>query len=98
MAVPALYAAVVEKKVAGVIMEDAPDTHMSSCEPELALLRILRYADISQSAGLLFPRQIFMAGKKAAGFKWTKELYRRLGKPERFVDFNGKPEELPSIL
>ncbi|GAF78116.1 unnamed protein product, partial [marine sediment metagenome] len=98
MAVPALYAAAVETKIAGVVLEDAPDTHMSSREPEMALLRVLRHADMPQSAGLVFPRPVVLAGKKAPGFKWTRELYRTLSQPERFVSFDGPAEEIPAKL
>jgi len=97
MAVPALYAAVVDEKIAGVILEDAPDTHNSK-SAELALLRILRHADIPQAAGLLFPRPVYLAGKQASGFTWTEKLYRSLNKSGQFLRFSGNINELPATL
>lgn len=79
LAVAVLYAAIVEEKVAGVLLEDSPDHHGS----ETALFRILRYADIPQSAALLFPRPICFLGEKAKNFGWTEEVYRLLGKARR---------------
>jgi hypothetical protein len=79
LAVPALYAAIVNEQVVGVFLEDAPDHHLS----ETALFRILRYADIPQSAALLFPRPVFFTGTRAPGFAWTDEVYRVLGQPGR---------------
>lgn len=79
LAIPALYAATVEERVAGVFLEDAPDHHTS----ETALFRILRYADVPQSAALLFPRSVFFSGTRAPGFAWTDEVYRVLGQPGR---------------
>jgi len=79
LAVPALYAAIVDEKVAGVLLEDAPGHHTS----ETALFRILRYADVPQSAALLFPRPVFFLGRRADEFHWTEEVYRTLGQPGR---------------
>jgi hypothetical protein len=79
LAIPALYAAAVDEKVAGVFLEAAPDHHTS----ETALFRILRYADVPQFAALLFPRPVFFSGTRAPGFAWTDEVYRVLGQPER---------------
>jgi len=90
LAVPALYAAVVDENVAGVLLEDAPDRHSS----ETALFRILRYADIPQSAATLFPRPVFLLGKKAEGFAWTEGVYRLLGKPSRC----GASTESPAVI
>lgn len=78
-AVPALYAAIVNEQVAGVFLEDAPDHHLS----ETALFRILRYADVPQSAALLFPRPVVFTGTRAPGFAWTDEVYRVLGQTGR---------------
>jgi dienelactone hydrolase len=87
LAIPALYAAAVDEKVAGVFLQDAPDRH----ESETALFSILRYADVPQSAALLFPRPVFFSGTRAPGFAWTEEVYRVLGEPRRCVVSNDSP-------
>ena len=79
LAIPALYAAVADERIAGVLLEDAPEHHTS----ETALFRILRYTDVPQSAALLFPRPVFFLGQRANGFLWTEEVYRTLGQPGR---------------
>jgi hypothetical protein len=95
IAVPVLYSAVVnETNVAGVILENAPDKHVgitpvidSQCNT--ALFNILKYADIPQSAGLLFPRTIVLYGNKKPGFGWTKSMYSRLNKEDKFIETDG---------
>ena len=79
LAIPALYAAVADERVAGVLLEDAPDHHSS----ETAMFRVLRYADVPQAAALLFPRPVFFLGKTSPGFAWTEDVYRLLGQPAR---------------
>jgi dienelactone hydrolase len=79
LAIPALYAALVDERVAGVFLTDAPDHHTS----ETALFRVLRYADVPQSAALLCPRPLYFSGTCAAGFAWTQDVYRLLGQPGR---------------
>jgi len=79
LAIPALYAAVADERVAGVLLEDAPGHHSS----ETALFRVLRYADVPQAAALLFPRPVFFLGKKSSEFGWTENVYRLLGQPTR---------------
>lgn len=95
IAVPVLYSAVVnETNVAGVILEDAPDKHIgitpvidSHCNT--ALFNILQYADIPQSAGLIFPRTIILYGNKKSGFDWTENMYSKLDKKDNFISMDG---------
>jgi dienelactone hydrolase len=82
LAIAALYAAVADDRVAGVLLEDAPDHHTS----ETAMFRVLRYADVPQAAALLFPRPVFLLGKTSVGFGWTKDVYRLLGQPSRCAE------------
>lgn len=93
LAIPALYAAVVDERVAGVFLEDAPDHHTS----ETALFRILRYADVPQSAALLFPRPVVFLGQRAPGFAWTADVYRLLGQPTRCRGSEEGPARIVSI-
>jgi len=75
-------------------LEDAPDRHVGitpveATECETALFHILKYADIPQACGLIFPRRIILTGKKSAGLQWTKALYGDLGAGESFVEHEG---------
>ncbi len=93
LAIPALYAAVVDTRVAGVFLENAPDHH----ESETALFRILRYADVPQAAALLFPRPIVFTGTSARGFAWTREVYRTLGQIDRCVSSTDSPAKRVTV-
>ncbi len=84
LSVPVLYSAVADSTVAGVILENAQDRHIgitpvmaSKCST--AVFSILKYADIPQVAGLLYPRKIVLAGTVKEGFQWTEKLYEDLG-------------------
>ncbi len=99
LAVPVVYSAVVNDKIAGVVLEDAPDRHIgitpveaTGCET--ALFHILKYADIPQAAGLIFPRRTILTGKRSAGFLWTKTLYGQLGAGERLLEHSGSAKDL----
>ncbi len=89
----------VNDKIAGVRLEDAPDRHIGvtpveASECETALFHILKYADIPQAAGLIFPRRIVLTGKRLAGFDWTKALYGQLGVGESFLEHSGSVKDL----
>ena len=94
-AVPALYGAVVNgTNVAGVVLENAQDEHIgitpveaSSCNT--AVFNILKYADIPQVAGLLYPRTIILNGKNKQGFDWTENMYSQLDNANNFVKMDG---------
>ncbi len=95
LAVPVLYSAVVnDKNVAGVILENAPDQHVgitpvieSNCNT--ALFNILKFGDIPQFAGLIYPRTIILDGENKPGFNWTENLYAKLGNSNNFIITEG---------
>ncbi len=100
LAVPVLYSAVVnEKNVAGVILENAPDKHIgitpvieSNCNT--ALFNVLKYGDIPQFAGLIYPRTIILNGTNEPGFNWTENLYSKLGNSNNFIKMAGQSNEV----
>jgi len=94
LAVAALYAAAVEPKIAGVILEDCPDAH----DGETALMRVLRHSEIPISAGLVFPRPIVLLGKQAKGFGWTAALYKTLGRSDSFMKADASDKLLIDML
>ncbi len=90
IAVPVLYSAVVDSSVAGVILENAQDKHIgitpikeSKCNT--ALFNILKYANIPQVAGLIYPRKLILAGDKQPGFDWTENLYIKFDSENSFI-------------
>lgn len=103
LAVPVIYSAAVNSKIAGVVLEDAPDRHIgiTSVEAtrcETALFHILKYADIPQACGLVFPRRTILTGKRLAGFHWTEALYGQLGAAENFLEHEGSVKALLSKI
>jgi dienelactone hydrolase len=85
LAVPALYAAIVDARVAGVVLLDPPDRHAPEDAAETGLLHILVHGDIPQAAGLLYPRKCSIVRPKPGRWSWPRDLYRTLGQPESFI-------------
>ena len=103
LAVPVIYSAAVNSKVAGVVLEDAPDRHIGitpveATNCETALFHILKYGDIPQACGLIYPRTTILTGKRSAGFHWTKALYGQLGAEESFLEHGGSAKALLSKI
>ena len=100
IAVPVLYCSIVnETNVAGVILQDAPDEHVgitpvidSWCHT--ALFNILKYADIPQAAGLIYPRTIILNGNNKSGFDWTENMYSNLDNSGNFDKMDGSADEV----
>lgn len=89
-AVPVLYAAVANKKIDGIILENIQDKHIGVTSQKetkcaTAMFNILKYADIPQVASLVYPRKIILAGEHKKGFDWTEHVYTLLNKGNRFV-------------
>lgn len=91
MAAVALYAALLDEKIAGVILYNPPATQN---QPSLAngsgdsieMLNCLRITDLPQVAGLLWPTHIIFVAGRPDTYLWTEELYRRLGAPGNVVN------------
>ncbi len=103
LAVPVIYAAAVNRKIAGVVLEDAPDRHIGitpveATECETALFHILKVADLPQACGLLFPRVTVLTGTRSPGFDWTEALYKDLGAGENFHEHDGPVKALLSTI
>ena len=81
-AVLAVYAALVDELVQDVILADLPETHEDPETPDF--LGILRVGDLPQNLGLLYPRPINIVGELPPAYRWTQELYRKLGREDSF--------------
>lgn len=86
MAAVAMYAALLDNTVRGLILFNPPATHNTPGHPDgtgpaLELLGVLRVTDLPYVAGLLWPRQLVFAGGRPEQYLWTEELYERLGPP-----------------
>jgi cephalosporin-C deacetylase-like acetyl esterase len=84
MAVVALYAALLDRKVSAIILHSPPATQNAASSKQgigaaIEMLNCLRITDLPQVAGLLFPAELVFVGPRPASYRWAEELYSRLG-------------------
>ena len=84
MAVVALYAALLDGKMKAVILGNPPATQNAPSNPDgtgeaIEMLNCLRYTDLPYVAGLLFPANLVMVGECPDTYKWTEDIYSKLG-------------------
>jgi hypothetical protein len=92
--VAALYRGLIDERIAGVILEDAPSSHLDSAP----ILGILRAFDMPQAVGLMAPRKIALINPAHNYWTWPRRAYERLGCPERFIEAGTLQEALTKIL
>ena len=85
----AAYAAFLDDRIEGVLLEDPPATQNAPSQPDgrgpaLEMLNCLRITDLPQVVGLLFPRTVAVMGEVPDTYGWARDLYRRLGAEDRF--------------
>lgn len=83
MAVVALYAALLDGRVAGVLLKDPPATQdeasaIDGTDMAIEMLHCLKYTDAPYVAGLLWPAQLVFVGHTPATYQWAADLYARL--------------------
>ncbi|HIE52197.1 MAG TPA: hypothetical protein EYP85_10595 [Armatimonadetes bacterium] len=86
MAAVALYAALLSGQVQAVILGRPPATQNAPSSPDgtgpaIEMLNCLRYTDLPQVAGLLWPMELVFVGPRPETYRWAEELYARLGPP-----------------
>jgi dienelactone hydrolase len=79
----AVYAALLEPEVAGVVLTQTPTTHMDRSAP--ALLNVLRVCDVPEAVGMLAPRFVRVVGPVPEWNLRTAAIYRSAGAAERFT-------------
>jgi cephalosporin-C deacetylase-like acetyl esterase len=89
MSAVALYAALLDGRVKSVFLESPPATQNAASEkdgkgPAIEMLSCLRYTDLAQVAGMLYPAEVVVAGEFPSTFAWAEDLYGRLGPAGRF--------------
>jgi len=90
MAAVALYAALLDGTIKSVFLESPPATQNAASQkdgkgPAIEMLSCLRFTDLPYVAGLLYPADVVVAGDFPATFRWSEELYKRLGSAGRFA-------------
>ena len=89
MSAVALYAALLDGRLASVFLESPPETQDAASQqngkgPAIEMLNCLRHTDFAYVAGLLHPAEIILAGEVASTYDWGQDLYRRLGAGGKF--------------
>lgn len=88
MCAVALYAALLDGKLRALFLESPPATQNAPSEPDgtgpaIEMLNCLRYTDLPQVAGLLWPLDVALTGDVPDTYAWAENLYQRLGEPGR---------------
>jgi hypothetical protein len=86
MVAVALYDALLDDQIAGVIIQNPPATQNTPSEPDgtgsaIEIIHSLRYTDLPQVAGLLWPKPLVFIGQRPETYRWTEQLYRQMGHP-----------------
>ncbi|MHC4517581.1 MAG: alpha/beta hydrolase family protein, partial [Planctomycetota bacterium] len=89
MGAVALYAALLDERVSAVLLSAPPATQNAPSNKDgrgeaIEMLNCLRITDLPQVAGLLFPRDVAIAGSAPESYGWAKGLYERLGEADNF--------------
>jgi len=77
-AVAALMVAALDSSVAGVVLEDLPESFTDRVE----IPRILRVLDVPELVGLIAPRRIAILNRGEANWSWPERAFQRLECPE----------------
>jgi hypothetical protein len=83
LAVLAIYAALLEPSISGLILHQPSATHMDDSAP--ALLNVLRVCDIPDAVGMLAPRPITLVGNDPEWFPRVASIYRAAGASDKLV-------------
>ena len=89
MAAVALYAALLDGRMTAVLLDSPPATQNAPSEangkgPAIEMLNCLRYTDLPQVAGLLYPAHVVVAGTFPSTYEWAETLHRSMTPPGRF--------------
>lgn len=76
-AVLAIYAALLDERIEEIVLAEPPATHEDPQTPPL--LGVLQIGDLAHNLALAYPRRITFVSEIPAAYRWTAELYRRLG-------------------
>ncbi len=73
----AIYAALLDPRISEIVLADCPTSHEDPQTPEF--LGVLRIGDLPHNLALAYPRTITFVGKMPEAYKWTQQLYEKLG-------------------
>ena len=89
MCAVALYAALLDGGIQSIFLDAPPATQNAASERNgkgaaIEMLNCLRYTDLPQVAGLLYPAEIVFSGEVPSTYEWAEGVYRRLGSTDKF--------------
>src|SRR5262249_8459808 len=79
----AAYAAVIDERIAGVMVIAPQVTHMERGAPQF--LNVLRVCDVPVALGLIAPRPLLVKDADAEGFASTKAAFAAAGAQDRLT-------------
>ncbi len=82
----ALYAALLDGRVTTLFLDSPPTTQNEGSRPDgrgpsIEMLHCLRFTDLPQVAGLLYPTEIVLTGAIPESFGWAESVHKCLGSP-----------------
>ncbi len=77
----AIYAAILDPEITEIVLADCPTSHEDPQTPEF--LGVLRIGDLPHNLALAYPRTITFVGKMPEDYKWTQQVYEKLGAGDR---------------
>lgn len=77
----AIYAAILDPKIDELVLANPPTSHEDPKTPEF--LGVLRIGDLPHNLALMYPRPITFVGKMPEAYRWTQQLYDKLGAGDR---------------
>lgn len=86
MTVPALYAALLDGNIWGLVLKDLPSTQNIKSNPDgsdsqIEIINSLRHTDLSQVAGLIWPTKLIFLGHRPESYHWAEKVHKDLGEP-----------------
>jgi dienelactone hydrolase len=79
----ALYAALLEPEIAGLLMHHPPASHSDPAAP--VLLNVLRVCDLPDALGMLAPRPVTIAAKQSDWTRKAAAIYETAGARDKLV-------------
>jgi cephalosporin-C deacetylase-like acetyl esterase len=88
MAVIALYSALLDGNIKGLLLIEPPGTQNAPSNPDgsgdaIEMLGVLRYTDLPVTSALLYPAELAFRFGRTYEYEWTEEVYAKLGLPGR---------------
>ncbi len=97
MTVIALYVALLNGSINALLLQNPPSTQNKTSAkdgtgPAIEMLNCLRFTDINQIPGLLYPMKIAFMQELPQTFNWSENIYKKLGKESAYIKINEAKE------